>query len=196
MDYANIQITCHIIGTKNRKRMYIVNPTSLDGNTVYKNMYIPTSWVDKDTGVRRVIDWDYHDQMYLEFPYDRVEPAMKIETIGGGGYGTSLIKHRLVNGVEKRYIELEQTYLIKFPSWLGWALKKKYSKVKPKDDAVFPNKHSHYNIIEDVAAQSFAAEALQDRPSGDELVSPIKLHKISEQYQLDFDKYVKSNASS
>lgn len=196
MDYSNIQLTCHIIGTKNRKRMYIVNPTSIDGNTVYKDMYIPTSWVDKDSGVRTVIDWDYHDQVYLEFPYDRVEPAMLIETIGTVGYGTSLIKHRLVDGVDKRYIELEQTYIIKFPSWLAWALKKKYSKVKPKTTDVFSNVHSHYNIIDDVAEQSFATQTLQERPQADELISPVKLHQVSKQYKLEFDKYVKRNASS
>lgn len=159
-------------------------------------MYIPTSWVDKDSGVRTVIDWDYHDQVYLEFPYDRVEPAMLIETIGTVGYGTSLIKHRLVDGVDKRYIELEQTYIIKFPSWLAWALKKKYSKVKPKTTDVFSNVHSHYNIIDDVAEQSFATQTLQERPQADELISPVKLHQVSKQYKLEFDKYVKRNASS
>ena len=53
--YESVIINASFIGAKSRKAMYLVNPRNEFGTTVYKNVWIPTSWVDKLTQERQVV---------------------------------------------------------------------------------------------------------------------------------------------
>ena len=72
--YDSVAIAAHVIGAKSRKAMYLVQPQSMDGNTIYKNAWIPTSWNSKKLG-HQVVQWENTRESYVELPISQVTPS-------------------------------------------------------------------------------------------------------------------------
>ena len=166
--YESVIINASFVGAKSRKAMFLVNPRNEFGTTVYKNVWIPTSWVDNDA-VRHTIQWQHATPEYTELPMSQVTPAMLVETISSFGVGDSLIGSRMVDNKVQKYVELSQRVEIAVPKWMMRNFKRKYTKVVKESDAddLFSNKHSHYNIIDDTAKASHDQLVLQERPLTD-----------------------------
>ena len=79
--YDSIPIMTHIVGSKSRKAMYLVMPTSMDGNKIYKNAWIPTRWTSRADNVQHTIAWEHITDEYVELSMREVTPAMLIETL-------------------------------------------------------------------------------------------------------------------
>ena len=164
--YESVIINASFIGSKSRKAMYLVNPRNEFGTTIYKNVWIPTSWIDSTSAEKHTIQWTHSSPEYVELPWKQVSPAMLVETVSTIGVGDSLIGQRLVDNKVHKYVELNQRIEIAVPKWAMRNFKRKYTKVV-KDNSqqdLFANEHSHYNIIDDAAKVSHEEHVLQDRP--------------------------------
>ena len=52
-NYQSVPVLASVIGSKTRKAMYLVNITSMDGEKVYKDKWVPVQW-----GQGVTIDWN------------------------------------------------------------------------------------------------------------------------------------------
>ena len=75
-NYQSVPVLASVIGSKTRKAMYLVNITSMDGEKVYKDKWVPVQWGDGVT-----IDWTYYSTSELvEFPLKNKSEVMIIES--------------------------------------------------------------------------------------------------------------------
>ena len=188
--YDSVAITAHVIGAKSRKAMYLVQPQSMDGNTIYKNAWIPTSWNSKKLG-HQVVQWENTRESYVELPISQVTPSMLVETISTHGVGDTLLKSRLVEGKPTQYVALQRRYIIYVPTWAMQNLEKKFTKVTDTTQIeLFANEPSHYSIIDDIAHNSQQEHELQDRPDNSWFVNDGEQHISSEeQWLIDNPEY-------
>ena len=189
--YDSIKINASFIGAKSRKAMLLVNPRNANGD-IYHNVWSTTSWMNNQLGKREIIEWRHATPEYVEFPRNKVTPAMLVETLSTYGVGDTLIKSRLVDNKVQQYIELQQRIDIAIPTWFIKNLKVKFRKVVHKDEPQeFSNSHSHYSIIDDVAKQSHDALILQERPDTDWMVSEQGMREPAiEQWLKDNPEYI------
>ena len=75
--YKSVPVIASIIGTKSRKSMYIYHVTSLDGETIYQDRYVPVRWGDNVT-----IEWEQTNDMVVQFPLSDARPIMIIPKEG------------------------------------------------------------------------------------------------------------------
>lgn len=188
--YESVAIVAHVIGAKSRKAMYLVQPQSIDGNTIYKNSWIPTSWNSKKLG-RQSIEWEVARESYVELPISQVTPSMLVETVSTNGVGDTLLKTRLVDGKPSQFVAIQRRYIIYVPTWAMQNLEKKFTKSQDKaQKELFENEPSHYSIIDEMAYASHQAEELQDRPDNTWFVNDGAQHISSEeQWLIDNPEY-------
>jgi len=69
--YKSVPVIASIIGSKSRKAMYLTNVTSLDGNRIYKDKWIPTSWSTNSKHEYRYtnIERGIHNQLIVSGKY-------------------------------------------------------------------------------------------------------------------------------
>lgn len=188
--YESVAIVAHVIGAKSRKAMYLVQPQSIDGNTIYKNSWIPTSWNSKKLG-KQSIEWEVTRESYAELPISQVTPSMLVETVSTNGVGDTLLKTRLVDGKPSQFVAIQRRYIIYVPTWAMQNLEKKFTKSQDKaQKELFENEPSHYSIIDDMAHASHQAEVLQERPDNTWFVNDGEQHISSEeQWLIDNPEY-------
>ena len=164
--YESIPVIAHVVGSKSRKAMYLVQPQSLDGSKIYKNAWVPTKWHSKRDDVHYTVQWESTSESYIELPMSQVTPSMLIETVSTYGVGDTLINERLVNNKVQRYVALQRRFIIYVPKFAMQNLQVKYSKVieKEEDNDLFHNEYSHYSIADEMAHESQQQIILQDRP--------------------------------
>jgi hypothetical protein len=187
--YESVIINASFIGAKSRKAMYLVNPRNEFGTTVYKNVWIPTSWVDKLTQERQVVQWQDAHPEYVEMPWNQITPAMLVETLSEDGM--SIVGSRIVDGKVQRHVELNQRIEIAVPKWAMRNFKRKYTKVV-KESAqtdLFENEHSHYSVIDDTVKASHEQLVLQERPLTDWFTITGGSEPAIEQWLLDNPEY-------
>lgn len=187
--YESVIINASFIGAKSRKAMYLVNPRNEYGTTIYKNVWIPTSWVDKLTQERQVIQWQDAHPEYVEMPWSKITPAMLVETLAETG--ESIVGSRIVDGKVQRHVELYQRIEIAVPKWAMRNFKRKYTKVVKESNQtdLFENEHSHYSIIDDTVKASHEQEVLQERPLTDWFTITGGAEPAIEQWLIDNPEY-------
>jgi hypothetical protein len=190
--YESVIINASFVGAKSRKAMYLVNPRNQFGTTIYKNVWIPTSWVDKSSNERHVIQWQDVSQEYVELPMREVTPGMLVETLSTHNGGDSLVGSRMVDGKVQQYVELNQRIEIAVPKWAMRNFKRKYTKVVRDESAqsdLFENEYSHYNIIDNVAKTSHEQHVLQERPLAEWFTSEGGAEPAIDQWLIDNPEY-------
>ena len=188
--YESVIINASFIGAKSRKAMYLVNPRNQFGTTIYKNVWIPTSWVDSQSQTRHVIQWQDAHPEYVELPWREVTPAMLVETLSEDGM--SIVGKRIVDDKVHKYVELNQRIEIAVPKWAMRNFKRKYTKVVRNDNEqveLFMNEHSHYSIINDAVKASHDEHVLQERPLRDWFTITGGAEPAVEQWLKDNPEY-------
>ena len=188
--YESVIINASFIGAKSRKAMYLVNPRNQFGTTIYKNVWIPTSWVDNKTQQRHVIQWQDAHPEYVELPWREVTPGMLVETLSEDGM--SVVGSRVVDGKVQRHVELNQRIEIAVPKWAMRNFNRKYTKVVRQADEqqdLFMNEHSHYNIIDDTSKASHEQLVLQERPLTDWFTITGGSEPAIDQWLIDNPEY-------
>lgn len=123
--YNSVPVIASVIGSKSRKSMYLVNITSLDGSTIYKNSWIPTSWQSNTS----TPEWRYSSKRfgytnkqvfpgkYYYFNFD--ESVLMTEQGPVNSFGSPLSVEGLVKIQNKKRINIEwEEYgqeLVEFP---------------------------------------------------------------------------------
>ena len=110
--YKSVPVIASIIGTKTRKSMYIYHVTSLDGETIYQDRYVPVRWGDNVT-----IEWEQTNDMVVQFPLSDARPIMIIPKYNDIGI-SNIVSHRLPNGKIQNYYEMTSRYIVYIPMWL------------------------------------------------------------------------------
>jgi hypothetical protein len=144
-----------IIGSKSRKSMFIVNPTSLDGKKQYKNKWIPISWNESGT-TQRTIEWKHHSQSYVEFPQNLITESMVIDD-----YNTrnvSNFKSRLVDGKVQTYYTMIDRFVVYIPTWLMRTFELKFTAVPVVDEEYFHNDDNPTSVAEQTCLLSHEQE--------------------------------------
>lgn len=176
MNYNSKTIIAHTISSVSNKAVYLVNPTSLDG-TIYENVWIAKSWVDKEAQERVFIDWDYAVPSFVEVPMSQITPSMFIDKYYNDN--STRINCRLVDGKVQEFLQLEERFELQIPTWMlaKWTVKlKPMSQLEiAKGNHEFQNDESFFTVAETTARNSFSNITLLDRDSDDLLDSPSQL---------------------
>lgn len=143
--YKSVPLVVSIIGSKNRRSMYIMNVTSLDGNIIYKDTWLPTQW-QWPSGLM-TIEWEYHSQGLVEYPLKKVTDSMAINVYDKRNVLN--ISSKLINGRVVDFLQITDRYVIYVPIFLMNNLEKKFKKLEKEQQAVlFDNDDNPETIIE------------------------------------------------
>lgn len=143
--YKSLPLVVSIIGSKDRRSMYIMNVTSLDGNTIYKDTWLPTQW--QWPSGKMTIEWEYHSQGLVEYPLKKVTQSMAINVYDRRNVLS--ISSKLINGKVVDFLQITDRYIIYVPIFLIANLQKKFQKLEKEQQAVlFPNDDNPETIIE------------------------------------------------
>ena len=210
--YKSVPVLATVIKSVSGKAVYLYNITSLDGEIVYKERWIPQTWNSK--GTRMVLQAETHEQQLVEFPLSLKTNGMLIPKYSGI-HGT--IVSRVVNGKSQSYYQCIDRYLIHIPLWLflpkkkvvngkqvveeNTGFQKKFTKVQTssaKQTELFENDDSQYTVAEDIAYRSQVNKLFDYRPDADEFASDGSLEYANQslkQWYADNADYVTGVAS-
>ena len=200
--YKSVPVLATVIKSVTGKAVYLYNITSLDGDTVYKERWIPQSW--NSQGQRMVLQAECHAQQLVEFPLSLKTQAMLIPKYHGN-HGT--IVNRVVSKKSQSYYQCLERYRIEIPLWLflpkkdkdGKEIKdtgfvKKFTKVVHKNQTeLFENDDNVIGVAEEIAMQSHVNEMFDYRPQADEFASDGSLEAVNDslkQWYADNADYV------
>lgn len=109
------------------------------------------------------IEWSHYSQSYVELPMNQVTPSMLIDL--HDKRNVSNVKHRIVNGANKSYLQLEERILINVPTWMMRNFEIKYKRQDIPVDDLFHNDDEFYGVAESQAEHLNAGlqEYLHDR---------------------------------
>jgi hypothetical protein len=105
---------------------------------------------------RKTIEWEHESQSLVEFPMSKATEAMIIETHDKRGGST--INSRLVDGVVKQYLQLEDRHIIYIPTWLMKNFEQRYSLRKVEVDELMTNDNDYQGVAERTAYDSITAD--------------------------------------
>lgn len=206
--YKSVPVLATVIKSVTGKAVYLYNITSLDGNIVYKERWIPQTW--NSQGQRMVLSAQCHTQQLVEFPLSLKTQSMLIPKYHGA-HGT--IVNRIVNGKSQSFYQVTERYRIEIPLWLflpkkdkdGKEVKdsgfvRKFSSVasQPKQVELFENDDLYFGVAEQVAHQSHVDRMFDYRPQANDMVSDGSLEAVNEslkQWYADNADYVTGVAS-
>lgn len=149
--YKSVPMVVSIIGSKSRKSMFIVNPTSLDGKKQYKNKWIPISWNESGT-TQRTIEWSHHSQSYVEFPQNLITESMVIDDFNTRN--VSNFASRLVDGNVQTYYTMIDRFVVYIPTWLMRTFELKFTAVPVVDDEYYHNDDNPTSVAEETCLLS------------------------------------------
>lgn len=192
-NYQSVPVLASVIGSKTRKAMYLVNITSMDGEKVYKDKWVPVQWGDGVT-----IDWTYYSTSELvEFPLKNKSEVMIIEK--HNAYGKSNIVERLVDGKSQSYYQMTDRFIVYIPIWLIKNFEIKYTKISKVDndkldewdqETYHRNDNSPYSVIEDTVYLSEQEMELEYRPSQQRMLSGLEYeNEALAQWEIDNPEY-------
>lgn len=197
--YQSVPVIASVIGGKSRKAMYLVHITSLDGSKIYKDTWVPTSWQNFDEPDSKfTIQWDNHNDMYVEFPLNQATNAMMLEKYDHTYSGVNRLKERLINNKVTKFYTMTERYLIYIPVWKFKNMAVKYSlKTDTQQTAksldqldLFPNEYDHMGIAERTAFDSHNQDSLQDRADGTVLTGYSEYDVALKQWEQDNPDYM------
>ena len=143
--YKSVPLVVSIIGSKNRRSMYIINVTSLDGNIIYQDTWLPTQW-QWPSGLM-TIEWEYHSQGLVEYPLKKVTDSMAINVYDKRNVLN--IKSKLINGRVVDFLQITDRYIIHVPIFMKPNLKQKFKKIeKEQEPELFSNDDNPESVIE------------------------------------------------
>ena len=197
--YKSVPVIASIIGTRTRKSMYIYHVTSLDGEIVYQNRYIPVAWGSGDK--RTTIEWERTSDEFVQFPLTLARPIMIIPK--ADAIGCTNICRKRVNGVVQDYFEITQRHIIYIPLWLflpqkdsqSGGFKTMFTKLKPsiasqEDEQLYKNDDSPYTMAEDADYKAEQEESLAYRPSADVMLTGLEIENDGlAQWEIDHPEY-------
>lgn len=173
-NYTSVPVIASVIGSVTRKAMYLVHPTSIDGEKIYADTWIPIKWNQSNPAIIQYIQWEHHSQSLIEFPLSKSTPSMIIEH--------SDVVRRLVNNKAQSYLQLTNRFIIYLPVWMVTPkkivdekgveskqepiLKLKYQKViQQPNEELFENDNDFYGVAEsqDSSLTNSLREYLSDR---------------------------------
>lgn len=173
-NYTSVPVIASVIGSVTRKAMYLVHVTSLDGEKIYADTWIPIKWNQSRPAMVQYIQWEHHSQSLVEFPMTKATPSMIIEQDD--------IVRRLVNNKPQSFLQLTNRFIIHLPVWMitpkkvvdengvetkqDPILKLKYQKaVEMPTEETFDNDNEYYGVAEskDASLTSSLRDYLQDR---------------------------------
>jgi hypothetical protein len=169
-NYTSVPIIASVIGAQSRKAMYLVHPTSLNGDTVYRDTWIPIKWISSKPAMTHYIQWEHHSQELIQFNMAKATPSMIIDT--------NDIIRQLVGTKVQSYLELSNRFIIYLPTWMlskrtvlqdGKEVQQdpiitpKYTKAKQEEQIEFNNDDDYYGVAEKTAMASHNQTYLQDR---------------------------------
>ena len=192
-NYQSVPVLASVIGSKTRKAMYLVNITSMDGEKVYKDKWVPVQW-----GQGVTIDWEYYSTSELvEFPLKNKSEIMIIEKHNASG--KSNIVDRLVNGKSQSYYQMTDRFIVYIPTWLIKNFEIKYRKTSKVDKekaseleqlTYHHNDDSPYSVMEDTVYMSEQAMELEYRPSAQRMLSGLEYENDAlAQWEIDNPEY-------
>lgn len=154
--YKSIPVIASVIGSVTRKAMYITHITSLDGEKIYNDTWIPVSWNQSRPAIKQYVQWEHHSQSLVQFPMAKATPSMIINP--------DHIVRRLVDNQPKGYIELTERYILHLPVWFFTSktvvdadgnesktepiMTVKYTKPAIVEDELFNNDDDFYGVVE------------------------------------------------
>lgn len=108
-NYKSIPVIASVIGSVTRKAMYITHVTSINGETIYHDTWIPVSWLDNKSKEKQFIEWENHSQSLVQFPISKATKSMIIDE--------NNIIRRMVDNKATSYMELTERFVLYLPFW-------------------------------------------------------------------------------
>jgi hypothetical protein len=168
-NYTSVPVIASVIGSVSRKAMYLVHPTSIDGEKIYKDTWIPIQWTDSNNQVQR-IDWEPHSQSLIELNMSKASRSMIIDQ--------SNIVKRLVNSKVQSYLELNERIIVYIPTWMltkkrvienniektiDPIISVKYTRAQQQEEDLFTNDNEYYGVAEEFCQKSYNTNYIKDR---------------------------------
>lgn len=206
--YKSVPVLATVIKSVTGKAVYLYNITSLDGNIVYKERWIPQSW--NSQGQRMVLRAECHTQQLVEFPLSMKTQSMLIPKYDGIH---GCIVSRVVDKKSQSFYQVTERYRIEIPLWLflpkknddgttvkGSGFEKKFSSVasQPNQVELFENDGADEGVAEQICHQSHINKLFDYRPQADEFASDGSLECTNaslKQWYADNADYVTGVAS-
>ena len=137
------------------------------------------------------IEWSHYSQSYVELPMSQVTPSMLVDL--HDKRNVSNIKHRIINGQNKSYLQLEERILINVPTWMMRNFEVKYKRQDIAVDDLFHNDDEFYGVAESQSEHlnTGLQEYLQDRSQSTYSLQFMDTELTSiQQWELDNPEYL------